>query len=78
MVTDGDDKGTHTKVITEFNGYHVTNVITDPVMNKTIEVRDIYCQLTNSLLQLLKNRVEGMNVVGFFIAGSGKSGRVRN
>ena len=45
-------------------------------MNKTIEMRDTYSHLTNGLLQLLKNRVEGMNIVGFFIAGSGKSGRV--
>ena len=41
-------------------------------MNKTYEVSE----LTNDLLRMLKNRVPGMNVVGFFIAGSGKSGRV--
>jgi len=47
-------------------------IITDPVVNKTYEVSE----LTNDLLRMLKNRVPGMNVVGFFIAGSGKSGRV--
>ena len=47
-------------------------IITDPVVNKTYEVKE----LTNDLLRMLKNRVPGMNVVGFFIAGSGKSGRV--
>ena len=41
-------------------------------MNKTYEVKE----LTNDLLRMLKGRVPGMNVVGFFIAGSGKSGRV--
>ena len=41
-------------------------------MNKTYEVTD----MTSDLLRMLKNRVPGMNVVGFFIAGSGKSGRV--
>ena len=76
LVMDGDDKGTHTKVINEIGDYRTTSVITDPVTNKTVEIKDIYGELTNSLLRLLKNRVEGMNVVGFFIAGSGKSGRV--
>jgi len=47
-------------------------IITDPVVNKTYEVTE----LTNDLLRMLKGRVPGMNVVGFFIAGSGKSGRV--
>ena len=46
-------------------------------MNKTAEIKDIYGELTNSLLRLLKNRVEGMNVVGFFIAGSGRKGYVK-
>ena len=47
-------------------------IITDPVVNKTYEVTE----LTIDLLRMLKGRVPGMNVVGFFIAGSGKSGRV--
>jgi hypothetical protein len=47
-------------------------IITDPVVNKTYEVTD----MTSDLLRMLKGRVPGMNVVGFFIAGSGKSGRV--
>jgi len=47
-------------------------VITDPVMNKTYEITDV----TNDLLRILKGRVPGMNVVGFFIAGGGRSGRV--
>ena len=76
LVMDGDDKGTHNKVLNDFVNYKTASIITDPVMNKTIEMRDSYHNLTNTLLQLLKNRVEGMNIVGFFIAGSGKSGRV--
>ena len=47
-------------------------IITDPVVNKTYEVTD----MTSDLLRVLKNRVPGMNVVGFFIAGNGNSGRV--
>jgi hypothetical protein len=47
-------------------------IVTDPVVNKTYEITE----MTNDLLRMLKNRVTGMNVVGFFIAGSSKSGRV--
>jgi hypothetical protein len=47
-------------------------IITDPVVNKTYEITD----MTSDLLRILKNRVPGMNVVGFFIAGRGKSSRV--
>ena len=50
----------------------VNIILSDRVMNKTYEVSDI----TNDLLVILKNRVREMNVVGFFIAGSGKAGRV--
>tara|TARA_R110000796_G_scaffold35733_4_gene91624 strand:- start:1995 stop:2903 length:909 start_codon:yes stop_codon:yes gene_type:complete len=57
-----------------FHGGRKTNkiIITDPVTNKAYEITDI----TNDLLRMLKNRVSEMNIVGFFIAGSGKSGRV--
>ena len=32
--------------------------------------------MTDGLLKVLKKRVPDMNLIGFFIAGSGKSGRV--
>ena len=76
LITDGENKGTHKKVLTDVTGYKSKSVIIDPVMNKSIETDYGHKELTNSLLQLLKNRVPGMNVVGFFIAGSGRSGRV--
>ena len=73
LITEGELKGTHEKILNGITSYKRQKVvITDPVMNKTIEVQS----MTNDLLQLLKNRVPGMNIVGFFIAGSGKSGRV--
>jgi len=50
-------------------------MVTDPKTNKTYEVSG-RSQITNILLKILKNRVDGMNVVGFFIAGRGLSGRV--
>ena len=54
-------------------------VITDPVTNKTItDATDRYSwDVTSILLELLKNRVPDMNVVGFFVAGSGKAGKVK-
>ena len=53
-------------------------VITDPVTNKTVSVKSDYgFDITPILLGLLKKRVPDMNVVGFFVAGSGKSGKVK-
>ena len=51
------------------------SVITDPVTNESYEFK-AKDNVTDELLKILKKRVEGMNVIGFFIAGSGKSGRV--
>ena len=48
-------------------------IITDPVTNKTYEIKN----MTNDLLRILKNRVMDMNVIGFFIAGTNRSGRVK-
>ena len=48
-------------------------IITNPKNSKTYELtRDI----TNDLLRILKDSVDGMNLVGFFIAGTGRSGRI--
>tara|TARA_Y100001963_G_scaffold148343_1_gene226082 strand:- start:272 stop:1438 length:1167 start_codon:yes stop_codon:yes gene_type:complete len=53
-------------------------VITDPVTNKTVSVEAKYgWDVTPVLLELFKKRVPDMNVVGFFVAGSGKSGKVK-
>ena len=56
-------------------------VVTDPVTNTTIEDGDSGSRysfdITPTLLKLLKKRVPEMNVVGFFVAGSGKHGKVR-
>ena len=59
------------------SGYWATrkengDIITDPVTNKTYVITD----MTSDLLRILKGRVPGMNVIGFFIAGNGRSGRV--
>ena len=48
-------------------------IITNPKNGKTYELtRDT----TNDLLRILKDSVDGMNLVGFFIAGTGRSGRI--
>ena len=53
-------------------------VITDPVTNKTVSVESKYgWDVTPVLLDFLKKRVPDMNVVGFFVAGSGRSGKVK-
>ena len=70
------DYGTHVETTKEINSWrsNSTSIITDPVTNKSVEIegRD----LTTPLLKMLKARVYDMNIIGFFIAGSGKSGRV--
>ena len=54
-----------------YGGYKT--IITNPKNGKTYELtRD----LTNDLLRILKDSVDGMNLVGFFIAGTGRSGRI--
>ena len=65
------DTGDHTAVIDRIRG---TMTISDPKTLKNYEV-DGY-DITDGLLRILKDRVDGMNLIGFFIAGSGRSGRV--
>jgi len=69
---DGEEH--YKEIAGDINSYRTHAVITDPVTNKTYETKTSVA--TDVLLPILKNRVPGMNVVGFFIAGSGKSGRV--
>ena len=49
-------------------------MISDPKTLKNYEV-DAF-NMTDGLLKVLKKRVPDMNLIGFFIAGSGRSGRV--
>ncbi len=72
------DFGKHKESITPFGSgfsrnYGTDIMITDPVTNKTHKIGG---NMTDDLLAMLKDRVPGMNLVGFFIAGSGRSGRV--
>ena len=48
-------------------------IITNPKNGKTYEMTG---DNTNDLLRILKDSVDGMNLVGFFIAGSSRSGRI--
>ena len=50
------------------------NLLIDPVTNKRYEFSQH--EVTNTLLKALKGRVSGMNVVGFFLAGSDKRGTI--
>ena len=48
-------------------------IVTNPKNGKTYEMTG---NTTNDLLRILKDSVDGMNLVGFFIAGTGRSGRI--
>jgi hypothetical protein len=65
------ETGDHTEVV---NGLRGTITISDPKTLKNYEIAGY--DITDGLLRVLKDRVPDMNLVGFFIAGSGRSGRV--
>jgi hypothetical protein len=65
------DTGDHTPYISTVRG---TITISDPKTLKTYEIAGY--DITDGLLRVLKDRVPDMNLIGFFIAGSGRSGRV--
>ena len=69
------ETGDHTEAISGLGSIRKNKlIISDPVMNKTYECESR--KMTNDLLRILKNRVAGMNIIGFFIAGSGCKGKV--
>ena len=59
-----------------YQGFRKENLLIDPVTNKRYEFGDYNNDITDTLLKALKGRVSGMNVVGFFLAGSGRKGTV--
>ena len=63
--------GEHSMIVGRLRG---KVMISDPKTLKTYEV-DAF-NMTDGLLNVLKKRVPDMNLIGFFIAGSGRSGRV--
>jgi hypothetical protein len=72
------DTGEHSESSIECQTYRndLIFMITDPKTNKTYEAPQGRTGITNTLLKILKDRIADMNVVGFFIAGKGKSGKV--
>jgi len=65
--------GEHSKSWLPFNG---DIMITDPKTLKSYKIGNRRHNMTDGLLRILKDRVPDMNLIGFFIAGSGRSGRV--
>jgi len=63
--------GDHYKVTDNIQG---KAMISDPKTLKSYEVDNN--DMTDGLLRILKDRVPDMNLIGFFIAGSGRGGRV--
>ncbi len=68
------ENGEHFIGDSSFYGQKV--VITDTVTNKTVVQNTCWGTITPLLLKLLKYRVPEMNVVGFFVAGGGRQGKV--
>ena len=65
----------------DFNGHKYTSfddtlIMKDSVTNSSVSSDDHNKDTTAMLLELLKKRVPEMNVVNFFVAGNGKSGKV--
>jgi len=63
--------GEHSMIVERLRG---KVMISDPKTLKNYEVDSF--NMTDGLLKVLKKRVPDMNLIGFFIAGSGRSGRV--
>jgi hypothetical protein len=59
-----------------YRGFRKENLLIDPVTNKRYEFGGYGDDVTGTLLKALKGRVPGMNVVGFFLAGSGRKGAI--
>ena len=81
LITNENDRrgqvGSHTESTTVLSSWSrgaKEIIFTDPITNKTVDISGN--KFSEGLLKLLKNRVYDMNVIGFFIAGSGRSGRV--
>ena len=77
------DKNEHEQSTIRLGSYNKVSggrneiIFTDKKTRKTYVLEDKRgSDMTNQLLKILKDRVDGMNLVGFFIAGNGKSGRV--
>ena len=70
-VKDVNDRGDF------YQGFGKENLLIDSVTNKRYEAAATHGTITNVLLKALKGRVYDMNVVGFFLAGSGRNGAVK-
>ena len=56
-----------------------TTIITDSITGKSVETNNenLWRGQTGMLLELLRKRVPDMNIVNFFVAGSGRSGTIK-
>ena len=80
LILDGPEKGTHQETTTPCGGHWTDRSITlfkDPITGKSYKCSGGRVGQTAVLLKILKSRTGSFgNLVNFFIAGSGKSGRV--
>lgn len=87
ILTDGDSHGVHNKFtlspegwkcFDDASGYGSIATITDKKTNKTVRMEEKYRHnsTTTAYLKLLKKIKPHLTITGFFIAGSGRAGRV--
>ena len=81
FLTDGVSHSVSGKMSGEdFDSYNKEAYITDKITNTTMCVKSLGYRResqTTTLLEILKKRIPDMNVIGFFVAGSGSRGIVR-
>ena len=81
FLTDGVSHSVNGKMSGEdFDSYNKEAYITDKLTNTTMCVKSSGYRReaqTSTLLEILKKRIPDMNVIGFFVAGSGRRGIVR-
>ena len=77
-----DENGDPKVGIKHLSSYKQTNIFTDTKTNTTVKSSDYdgtrRNKVTEMLLDLLRKRVPNMNIVNFFIAGSGRGGNIRS
>jgi len=71
----GNDRGDETNSYKNFS-WSNDLIMTDSVTNTSVSKMDHNGDTTQMLLELLRKRVPEMNIVNFFVAGSGRSGKV--
>ena len=71
-----NDKGETFNSSTYGHCYRNNFIMTDSITNTSVSSADCNKDTTQMLLELLKKRVPEMNIVNFFVAGTGRNGKI--